>query len=248
MRRLLQLRTTWFVALLMPGLLAGCGGTVTAARTTPSASKAITKAQVLAYARAVNLQAGDIPGWTGSGSEIEAPKPGALALEEIRCSGAVNPDRRLGRIESRELSAGRAAFSEIIKSAVEVWPTPALVAANNNPNRRSRSRACFVRFLRAFHHRVNLERNGRMRIGPFTIATVPYTLPGATNSFLTTIGETRLLSTGAVRAHIYRDLFGFTIGPAEFELEAIGFSHPVPTSIEVQALQLMLNRATTHAV
>lgn len=221
---------------------------MTAPGATASASKAITHLGVAAYARAVNLRAGDIPGFTSSGNEIEAPKPGALALEEIRCSGAVDPDRRLGRIESTELSAGRAAFSEIIKSAVEVWPTPALVAANNNPNRRSRSRACFVRFLRAFHHRVNLERNGRMRIGPFTIATVPYTLPGATNGFLTTIGETRLLRTGAVRAHIYRDIFGFTIGQSEFELEAIGFSRPVPSSAEVRALRLMLDRAMAHAI
>jgi hypothetical protein len=246
--RLLWLRTAWFVMLLMPGLLAGCGGSVTAAGTTPSASKAITHAQVAAFASAVNLRAGDIAGFTTSGSEIEAPNPGALALEEIRCSGAINPARRLGRIESTELSAGRAAFSEVIKSAVEVWPTPALAAADNNPNRRSRSRACFARFLRAFHHRVNLERNGRMQIGPFTIATVPYTLPGAINGSLTTIGETRLLRTGAVRAHIYRDIFGFTIGPAEFELEAIGFSHPVPSSTEARALRLMLDRAMAHAI
>jgi hypothetical protein len=104
-----------------------------------------------------------------------------------------------------------------MKSTVEVWPTPALVASNNNPSRKSRARACFVHFLNALHKRTNQERKGRLQIGPFTITTVPNPLPGVSHSFLTTINETRLLRTGAIRAHIYRDIFGFTTGPAEID-------------------------------
>jgi hypothetical protein len=245
---LLRLRAAACLTLLMSGLLAGCGGTVSAVDTTRSASGPPPEAQALAYAHAVNLRAGDIPGFTSSGNEIQAPKPGRLALEEIRCSGAIDPARRIARIESTEFSAGHASYSEIVKSAVEVWPTPALVATNNSSSRRSRSRVCVTRFLRALHHRINLERKGRMQIGPFTIKTAPHPFPGAIKTFLTRVDETRLLSSGAIRAHVYRDIFDFTTGPAEIELEAIGFGRPVPASTEARTLHLLLDRAMAHAV
>jgi len=233
----------------MLGLLAGCGGTAASVvGVTPPTSGPITKAQAIAYAHAVNLQPGDLPGFTSSGSETETPKPGRLALEETRCSGGVNPARRIAQLDSTEFSAGSAFYSKIIKSTVEVWPTPALVAVNNNPSRKSRARACLVRFLEAAHKRTNRERKGRRQIGPFTITTVPNPLPGVSHSFLTTINETLLLRSGAIRAHIYRDIFGFITGPAEIELEAIGFGHPVPTSTEAQALQLLVDRATAHHI
>jgi hypothetical protein len=233
----------------MAGLLAGCGGAAASvAGVSPPTSRPITKAQAIAYAHAVNLQPGDLPGFTTSGSETEAPKPGRLALEETRCSGDVNPARRITKMDSTEFSAGRSIYSKIMKSTVAAWPTTALVAVNNNLSRKSRARACFVRFLDAFHERTNRERKGRLQIGPFTVTTVPNPLPSVSHSFLTTINETLLLRTGTIRAHIYRDIFGFVTGPAEVELEAIGFGHPVPTSMEAQALQLLLHRATTHAI
>lgn len=235
--------------LLTAGLLAGCGGTAASVvGVNPQASGPITKAQAVAYAHAVNLQAGDLPGFTSSGSETEAPKPGQLALEEIRCSDGVSPARRIAKMESTEFSAGRAFYGKIMKSTVEVWPTPALVASNNSSSHKARARACFVRFLKALHQRTNRERKGRMQLGPFTIATVPNPLPGVSHSFLTTINETRLLRTGAIRAHIYRDIFAFITGPAEIELEAIGFGHPVPAATEEKALLLLLAHARANAI
>ena len=249
-RRLLRPAAARSTILLAAGLLGGCGGTASVTGVASPTSGPITKAQAVAYAHAVNLQPGDLPGFTSSGSETEAPKPGRLALEEIRCSGGVNPARRIAKIESTEFTAEieRAFYAKIIKSTVEVWPTTTLVSLNNSPSRRSRARACFVRFLEALHKRINRERKGRMPIGPFTITTVPNPLPGVSHSFLTTIDEARLLRTGAIRAHIYRDIFGFTTGPAEIELEAIGYGHPVPTSTEAQALQLLLDRATARSL
>ena len=87
-----------------------------------------------------------------------------------------------------------------------------------------------------------------MQIGPFTIVTVHTPLPGVSHSFRTTINETRLLRTGAIRAHVYRDILGFTTGPAEIELEAIGVGHPVPAATEEKALLLLLARARARTV
>jgi hypothetical protein len=104
-----------------------------------------------------------------------------------------------------------------------------------------------VRGLEAVREQINQERKGRAQYGPFKITTVPIPLPGVSHSGLTAINETRLLRSGAILAHIYRDIFGFIAGTAEIELEAIGFTHPVPSATEEQALLLLLGRAKANA-
>lgn len=235
--------------LLAAGLLAGCGGAAASVvGVTLPTSRQVTKAQAVAYAHAVNLRAGDLPGFTSTGSETEAPKPGRYSLEYSRCRGGVNPARRIAEVFSPEFSAGRAFYGKIVRSTVEVWPTSAIVALNNTRLHSSRGRACLVRYLEAVDKQIDRERKGREQIGPFTITIVPNPLPGVSHSFLTKIDETRLLRTGAIRAHIYRDIFGFITGPAEIELEAIGFGHPIPAPTEKEALRLLYGRATANAI
>jgi hypothetical protein len=234
--------------LLAAGLLAGCGGTASVASVTLSTTLGqVTKTQAVAYAHAVNLRAGDLPGFAGAGSETEAPKPGRYGLEYSRCRGATNPARRIAEIASPEFLAGRAFYGKVVKSTVAVWPTPAIVVVNNTGSHSPRGRACLVHFLEAVDKQMNQERKGRRQVGPFTIRIVPNPMPGVSYSFLTKINETRLLRTGAVRAHIYRDIFGFTTGPSEIELEAVGVGHPVPRLTEKKALRLLSSRATANA-
>jgi hypothetical protein len=95
---------------------------------------------------------------------------------------------------------------------------------------------------------IDRERKGRQQIGPLTITIAPNPLPGVNDSFLTKIDETRLLRTGAIRARIYRDIFGFITGPAEIELEAIGLGHPIPAPTEKEALRQLYGRATANAI
>jgi hypothetical protein len=240
---------TWLLQAAIAGLLGGCGGAgASVAGVTPSTSGPITKAQALAYARAVNLQPADMPGFSSIGREAEAPAPGRYILEYTRCHGGIDPARRVASISSAEFSTGTAFDTEIMKSTVEVWPTPSLLAINSSTAHSSRGRACFVRYLHAVHKHLNQARKGRMQIGPFTISIVPNPLPGVSHSFLTAINETRLQRGGAVRAHIYRDIFGFISGAAEVELEAVGFGHPVPTPAEEKALLLLLDRARASAI
>jgi hypothetical protein len=238
----------WVLLAAIAGLLAGCGGAAASAGGAAATSGPITKAQAQVYAQAVNLRPADMPGFTTIGSETEASAPGRYGLEYTRCRGGVDPARRIASISSAEFSAGLAFHAKVMKSTVEVWPTPALVTINSITAHSSRGRACLVRYLHAAHEHINLVRKGRMQIGPFTISIVPNPLPGVSHSFLTAINETRLLRSGAVRAHIYRDIFGFISGAAEVELEAVGFGHPVPTSTEEKALLLLLDRARANAI
>lgn len=247
--RLLRPAAAQGAILLAASLLAGCGGTAASVVTVVRpASGTITKAQAVAYAHAVNLQAGDLPGFTNNGRETEAAKPGRYGLEYNRCRGGVSPARRIASVYSTEFTAGSAFYGKVMKSSVEVWPTPALVALNNIRSHSSRGKVCLARLLRATHKQINQERKGRRQIGAFTITTVPNPLPRISHGFLTTINETLLLRTGAVRAHIYRDIFGFITGSTEIELEAIGFGHPIPTPTEAKALLLLVDRATGHSI
>jgi hypothetical protein len=247
---LLRLVAAGSAILLAVGLLAGCGGsTASVVKAALPTSGPITKTQAVAYAHAVNLRAGDVPGFAGSGGEREATGPTREGLEYIRCRGGVNPARRIADIYSTELSAetGHVFYAKSMQSAVEVWPTPALAASNNTTSQSSRGRACLVRFFEAIRTRINRENKGRRQHGAFTITTVSNPLPGVSHSFLTTINETRLLRTGAIRAHIYRDRFAFVSGAAEIELEAVGFGHRVPVGTEQKALRLLLSRVRAEA-
>ncbi len=233
------------LVLLLGGLLAGCGGVATSnARV---AEPTVTRAQAVSYAAAVNLRPRDLSGFSGLGREVEVPPPGPNDLEYARCTGAADPADRVAAIASPEFSAGRGFGSRLIKSSVEVWPTEAIVALDKARSKSPHGRACLLRAFEAIHRKINREHKGQMRIGPFTITTMPNPLPGVTGASQTRLDETRLHRNGAVFFHVYRDLLGFTSGPAEVELEAIGFVHPVPARTEKQALRTLFERATANA-
>lgn len=161
----------------------------------------------------------------------------------LNCYGGVSPSRRLVKIRSPEFTAGHGAQSTAVESRVEVWPTAALNARNNATYFSSRGRACFLRFLTATHKQLNKQRAGKLLFGPLRIATLANPLPGASHSYLRTIAET-LVRGKRVRAHIYHDIFTFISGSAEIELEATGYSRPVPAATEERLLLLLVGRAS----
>jgi hypothetical protein len=242
---------TWLLPAAIAGLFGGCGSSGTSAAgvaSSPSTSPAITRAQAQGYAQAVNLRPADMQGFATIGKEAEAPAPGPYARQYSRCRGGVNSARAVLGMSSAEFSAGAALHSKLMKSTVEVWATPALVSFNSTTAHSPRGRACLLRYLNAAHQQINRARKGRMQVGPFKLSIVPNPLPGVSHSFLTAINETRLRRSGAVLAHVYRDIFGFIAGAAEIELEAVGFGHPVPTPTEEKALLALVGRARANAI
>jgi hypothetical protein len=113
---------------------------------------------------------------------------------------------------------------------------------NNAAYLSRRGHACFVRSLEASHKQYNEQHPEQLQYGPITVVTVRIALPGVTRSFLTTIAETRLRN-GQLRLRVYHDTFTFISGSAEIELEATGFSQPVPSATEERLLMLLLDRA-----
>lgn len=213
---------------------------VSSAGVASASSSPISRAQALAYARTVNLQPGDLPGFTVSASEEEAPPPGPLVIRYDRCLGGERS--QIAHVSSREFSAGRALESKIVWSNVTLWPTAATSARETERLHSSGGLLCLRQYLHAVRTEVNRARKGHAAFGPFVVTTAHEQRHGF-SVLLTRIDETRLLRTGAVLAHVYRDKYEFVSGAAAIELEATGFGHSVSEATEQQALQVLLARA-----
>jgi hypothetical protein len=243
-----RLAVTMLVFATYSALVAGCGGTSTTTATDSGSVLApntpITRALAIAYAHAVNLRAADVPAMSGAGSAegelAQTPSRSRSNTEFARCYGGVSPSARLVKIHSPEFAAGPAAQSQIVRSTVEVWPTAALAARNNAAYFSSRGQRCFLRYFEAARQQLK-RRDPKLHLGPLRVATVAAPLPDASDGRLRTVNDDR---DGHVRIHIYHDIFTFIVGPAEIELEAVGFSNPVPSASEERLLSLLLKRAT----
>jgi hypothetical protein len=242
---------TWCALVIAGGLLGGCGvgGGATAATATVQSSAPITRAQATAYARAINLRPADVPELAGFSPEGEAPLPTRSDFEFTRCFGGVSPARRIAKLHSAEfgIKGGPAAKAQFEESRVEVWPTAGLAAGNDAASISSRGSACIAHSLEARDKRINRRRTGPAKHGRPTVTTVPNPLPGVSQSFLRTIAEP-LIRGGRIRVQIYHDIFSFVSGPAEIELVATGFSHPVPAATEERLLSVLLARARSNTL
>ncbi len=227
------------------GLVVGCGGSA-ASVAKPSASQTTSNAQAVAYAHGVNLQPADLPRFEAIGREAQVPAPGPIDRVHDRCLGAETA-QRVADISSAEFAyPGRS--GPIIKSSVQVYSTAAAAALDSRLSLSRPGQACFVSFLKAVHRNINAEHGGWERIGPFTLATVPRPLPGVAHSFQTTIVERLLTRSRTTRAHVYRNVFGFVLGPAEVNLEVVGYVHRVSPSLQAKYLLLLLGRAKADAL
>lgn len=242
----LRISASVLALLACAGIVAACAGSNGSIATDTHATDApLSHSSAIAYAHAVNLRAADVPGMSAESAEGELPQTPSSQRSSsafTRCFGGVGANARLAKVHSPEFSAGHGAHSQLVQSTVEVWPSASLATRNNAKFFSARGRACFVHFLEATHKQLNKHRAGELQYGPLRIATVAAPLPGTSDGHLTTINETRT-HNGHVRIHIYQDIFSFIIGPAEIELEAIGFSKPVPTATDERLLSLLLDHA-----
>jgi hypothetical protein len=205
---------------LMVGVLPGCAGAHTSSPTT--AAVAVTKANAVAFAHAVNLRASDQPAMEALGPERAAPSPAAAAIEFARCDGGISPARILVNIRSTLLLTGDERGRRIVVSRVTVMPSEALARRN------------LVAF--ASPSGLRCER----RYGGTSISRLNIALPGGAHAF----GQ-RIVAPSAGPTHVlgYHDILGFVCGPAEIVLTAAGFSHPVAIQTEQQLLGALYRRA-----
>jgi hypothetical protein len=225
---------------------AGCGSSQTATITsTAAASGSISKAQATAYAHEVNLGAADVPGAVVRLTERESAAPSRASVEFARCSGGVNPQRRVANIDSPSFTLPTAGIPMRVKSSVEVLPTAALAADNYAAIRSARGRGCFVRQLTQILQKTTA---GPARSVHATVTSLPNLLSTGQESFGVRVTATsiRTVLGKRVRLLAYLDVFDVLAGAAEVNMSASARRHPPPTATERRLLSLLYSRAEGH--
>lgn len=236
---------------IFAGLLGGCGGNSSAAShsdkaTSPGAlsrSSPPTASQAVAFARAVNLTAADVPGFTASSAdEAETAQEQRLQRRLRACVGPAGFAAGLAAERSPPFKLNRDILELGVSSEVTVARSLALAAGELAAIRGGHIRACFSRYLTLL-----LESHDYrgVQLSPVSIASGTPPAPGATGSFGWRI--TAAFTVDRLRLSLYVDILGFVLGPARVTLVSSGAVRPFPAEIQQRLYSLLLARASARA-
>jgi len=201
-----------------------------------------SRARAIAFARAVNLSASDIPG--ASIAPRRATASDARERREYRaCERSVDQGHHLVDDSSRELKRGQELETEEISSGVTVLADERALAREFSELGRAALRECLARALtRNFSEKAVRDAHW----GRVTITRLPVDAPGASATIGLRILVMLNFPFSEVSVPIYVDVLGFAMGPAEVALSATSVTQPVPAATERELLALLLARARAH--
>lgn len=214
-----------------------------------------TKTRAIAFVRAVNLTAADVPGFVATSKrehEHETPAEKRLKHELTRCiGGTLEAHNGLAEAGSKDFKLERNILRFSVNSEVSVARTPAVAARELAAIRGSHVRACLSHYLKLLleNQFLGKEKSGA-DINPNSISlsiahgTPP--APGATGSFGWRITAT--IAVRNVKLRFYIDILGFVDGRAEVSLFSSGALRPFPAAIQEHLYWLLLKRAEAHPV
>jgi hypothetical protein len=241
------------VLALTAGVIAGCGGhgatgTTAATRTgkpaKPSTSQDSSpgaRARAVAFARAVNLRASDVPGLRVSHRK---PKHSASERETERrlerCVGISSSDQLLEAGSSDfERTGGISQFS--VSSNVSVSRSATIAHRELARLRGSHARACLQHYLAL------LLRGPSFRgaaVGPVRVQEGTPPATGANGSVGMRISTS--ITVRRIPIPFYMDILGFVYGPAEVSLMSTGVPIPFPAPTQQRLFLALLARAVTR--
>jgi hypothetical protein len=197
-----------------------------------------TKAEATAYAKAVNLRTGDIPGFkTGSVSKTTAAdkRTGAAVA---RCAGGVDPNRAIVDSDSPDFTSSSGVVQQDISSEVEVLPSAALADKDLAAVKSSRGRACLKATVQKQFSAMKISG---VKFGHVSLQSTKLPAEGASGSF-----ALRFTVAATIRGQkipYYSDFLGFTFRQSEVTLSALGFAEPVSGADEQGLFSVLLRRA-----
>jgi hypothetical protein len=213
-----------------------------AARASGATAKPPTRLQALAFARAVNLTAADVPGFkTSSKKEHETPAEKRLEGELMRCAGAPSSKGQLVQMNSKEFGREDQGAVQSLYSGVSVEQTAAVAAEELAAVRSARGRGCLS------HYVDRLFKSQRYRgasVSPVSISSGSPSAPGTTGTFAWRIKIA--ITARGIRIPFLMDFAGFVYGPAEVTLFSFGLPQPLPAAMEERLFALLVERAKTH--
>jgi hypothetical protein len=251
------------VSLVLVVLVAG--GVTIAVAGSSSTTAPITKAQAVAYAHAVNLRAGDVPGLVAIG-ESQTGEGQPLGTQGSHCDAAVITARKGVTIGSQafqrqEKSTGGSRSYlplEAVSSEVDVMHSAALasreIAAMRAAAHTPAVVTCFKRQLEQVRLRVTKEGGARAGepVGKPVFSHVEISALRSPSQGIPAVGL-RTSADFAIEvpptkgsSHYYADFLGFAIGSAVITLNDTGDPRPFPAATERRLLSLLYSRAEAH--
>jgi hypothetical protein len=244
-------RPTILLTLAISGwLLVACGAT-----TRPKASdRAVTlgasatagraswRGHALEFARAVNLTAADVPGFTvAKRHDAKTARERRAEREMLRCTGSQGPGNGLTRVSSKAFELKRNVLDLSVSSEVGVAPSSALAAGELAAIRSARIKACFTRYLDEV---LQGQRFAGAAIAPVSIQAGTPPAPGATGSFGWRV--TASLTLRRAKLSFYMDILGFVYGPARVTLFSSSALLPFPAAAQQRLFGALLDRAEAY--
>ncbi len=232
------------------GLLAACSTSSHPAHTggspaltaTSANGATLTRARALAAARAVNLSAADLPGFTvSSRKDTKTAQERGYERELLRCLGPQASGAQLAEASSKEYELSHGILELGVSSEVSVAPTPAMASAKLAAVRSPRVRGCFARY---FERLLKSQRYAGAAIGPVSLASGTPPASGTTGGFGWRV--TASLDIHGVKVSFYLDILGFVYGPATVTLFSTGALEPFPAAAQQHLFGLLLDRAKAH--
>ncbi len=253
------------VALLLAGAtLAACGksslsgttvavssSSTTAKPASPGARKAtprggaVTHASALAYARAVNLMAADVPGFTPTEHhEHSSASQRRLERQMLQCTGVAGTTKGVLEESSKSFELKRGVVDLSVSSEVSVQASAAQAERVREAVASSHVRGCFSRYLEQLFKSEKLPAGASA--GPVTIQSGTPPAPGAGGGFGWRV--TASFDVRGVKLPLYFDILGFVDGPSEVTLMSSGVLRPFPAEAEQHLFTLLLARSEAHAL
>jgi hypothetical protein len=219
------------------------GGVTIAMAGSASTSTSITKGQAVAFARAVNLRAADLPRFKNVGLAPEPqPRTNTSDPKFARCAG-VRPARYLASVQSPGFIRGSfGTQAELVTSKVIVLPTASLAARELTTLTSARGRSCFARLIQpestsATETHLSIDR---------VSWSSPTLQPPAHHFKVRVEGTLTGINARNRPIDLYIDVLGFINGPAQIYLVASGWGTPARSSTERHLLALLHTRAEAH--
>jgi hypothetical protein len=203
-----------------------------------------SRAQALAFVRAVNLSVGDIPE-----ASVEPKHRPTETASERREEQACETHAGWGHLDtlaeasSPNLKRGQELEIERIASAAAVLSDERAVARQFALLTTPALRECLARVLARY---LDDRQIRDAHWGRVMVTRLPVQAPGATATVGIRVVATLEIPFNEVSVPIYVDELGFAIGRAEVALSAVSVTQPVPASTEQELVALLLARAKAH--
>jgi hypothetical protein len=209
------------------------------------ATQQVPAHRALASARAINLRAGDVPGFRASPHQQrhEGGEERRLKAQLQRCVHVSGAREQPVESDSPEFSRHQGILSLTVSSGVTVHSSAAIAQRELQTLHRPGVRACLHTYVERL---LKGKAVAGSHITPVSIAEGSPPAPGTNGSYAWRI-KAGLLVHG-VKIPFYMDILGFVYGRNEVALQSFGLPVPLPARAQEDLFALLLERAKTFGI